>query len=154
MEEGKAALEPIEEFGDPVVAAVQPVPYTAQQQSFDAAAPAGERYYWKGHFLEGLSDEAIDAFVASVPPLPGPFSMAGFESLGGAVSRVDDDATAFPARGAAYSLFMQAGWSDPAKDDEHIRWCRGLYEATAPYALGTTYVNYLDHDDEARSGSR
>jgi len=146
--EGEAALQPLQGFGDPFLAAVQPMPYPALQQSFDAGMAEGNRWYTKAHFLRALTDEAIDTFVDHASRLPGPFTMTYFEPLGGAIGRADQAATAFPHRRAAYDLHIFPGWTDPAEDDEMMRWAREFHTAMKPYATGGTYVNLLDGDEE------
>ncbi len=152
VEEGRAHLDPIGSFGDPILAAVTPMPYTALQQSLDAGTPDGARYYWKSNFLSGLSDEAITTLVKAAEPLPGPFSMIGIESLGGAVNRVPTSATAWPHRDATFNLGIWAGWTDDADDEECRRWAREVHAAMEPFAADGAYVNYLDADDQDRLG--
>ena len=41
-------------------------------------------------------------------------------------------------------------WSDPAKDQECIGWARDLYRATASYATGGAYVNFMMEEGAAR----
>lgn len=153
LDDGRAALEPVAAFGDPIVAAVEPMPYAQLQQSFDAGTPDGARYYFKAHMLRELSDGAIDAMVEHIGALPGSLSMVAIEPLGGAVGRVPADATAWPHREARFNFGIFAGWEDPADDDEVIAWARGLHDAVAPHATGGAYVNYLDRDDTDRQGA-
>lgn len=150
VEEGREAFRDLTEFGDPILRAVQPMPYTALQQAFNAGYPDGERYYGKSCYLDGISDEAIEELVEKVDPLGGSFTGIYFEAMGGAVSRPDADAMAFPHRDAPYSFGLTVGWSDPADDEEMMGWGRDLYEAMAPYGTGAVYVNYLDHDEDDR----
>jgi FAD/FMN-containing dehydrogenase len=145
---GREVLAPLESFGDPIFRFVAPMPYTALQQSFDAGAPSGQRYYWKAHFLEALSDEAIETFVAHTRELPGPFTLVGFEPMGGAVGRVDPQETAFPHRDAPYAVGIWSGWADPANDEAAIAWTRKLHAAMEPFSNGGVYSNYLDVDDD------
>lgn len=148
--DGQAALAPLAETEHAIVSFVLPMEYAVLQSSFDAGAPDGARYYFKSDYLTGLPDEAIDALVDQLDPFPGDFTMMGFEPLGGAISRVDRDATAFPHRDSELMFSVWAGWSDPADDDEMIAWSRGVHAAMAPFADGGVYVNYLDRDDTAR----
>ena len=150
LEDGEEALRPLGTFGAPFFSAIAPMPYATLQQSFDAAAPDGGRFYWKAHYLEELSDTLIETLVARVDPLPGPYSNVFVECLGGEVARVAPDATAFPHRGVRFSLGISSGWADAEEDEAAIAWTRSLFEATAPYASGGVYVNYLDRDEGDR----
>jgi FAD/FMN-containing dehydrogenase len=150
LEEGRAALGRIGAHGDPLFSAVSPMPYATLQRSFDAAAPDGARFYWKAHVLDSISDDVITELVDRVDPLPGPYSTVFFESLGGAISRVDPTATAFPHRGARFGFGISSGWADPADDDRAVAWTRSLFEAITPHSTGGVYVNYLDRDEGDR----
>ena len=41
------------------------------------------------------------------------------------------------------------GWSDPAEDERNIAWVREVWDAMAPFSLGTLYVNSIVEDDGA-----
>jgi FAD/FMN-containing dehydrogenase len=150
LEEGEADLAPLANFGTPVLSVLAPMPYTALQSSFDAAAPDGGRYYWKAQYMDDLSDEAIATMVDMVDPLPGPYSNVFIEALEGAVARVDPAATAFPHRSAPFSFGISSGWADPAQDDAAISWTRRLYDRMTPFSSGGVYSNYVDRDETDR----
>ncbi len=152
-EDGARTLAPLGDFGEPILRVIQPMEYTALQQSFNAGTPDGQRYYWKSHFHRELSDAAIDTFVESVTTLPGPFSIVGFEPLGGAAGRVEADETAFAHRDAEFALGIWSGWADPAADEDAIAWTRKVYTAMAPYSTGGVYSNYMADDDDGRSAA-
>jgi FAD/FMN-containing dehydrogenase len=80
--------------------------------------------------------------------VPSPFTAALFEELGGAMSRVDNDETAFGERSAHYSLLITSGWSDPAQTESNVQWTRNFWEAMQPFARDAVYVNYLDRGEE------
>jgi FAD/FMN-containing dehydrogenase len=149
IDEGEDVLAPLREFGDPIVDAIQPMPYAALQQSFDDGSPEGYRWYTKSHYLDGLPDGAIDTIVEHTDPFPGPLTQVALEPMGGAIAEVDPAETAFPHRDAAYSFGVWPAWADPEKDDELIAWAREFHEAMAPYADGV-YANYLDRDEDDR----
>ena len=144
VEAGQAALAPLAAFGDPILKAIQPMPYTALQKSNDAVYPNGARYYLKSHYLTELSDDAIDVLVRHSERQPGALTAPFLEPMGGAASRVDPAATAFPHRDAPFNLGIHTGWTDPADDDKMIAWARRFHDAMKPYATGGVYVNYLD----------
>ena len=41
-------------------------------------------------------------------------------------------------------------WDTPAEDARCIAWTRALHEATAPFATGGVYVNFMPEDEAAR----
>lgn len=150
LDEGLAALAPMTKIGDPIFSMLAPLPYTALQQSFDAANPAGKRFFWKSEYLSELPDEALETFISHADPLPGPFSAAFLEALGGAMADRDAAATAFPHRGAAFNFAACAGWEDAGHDEAAIAWVRGFHEAMTPFGTGGVYANYVGLDDVDR----
>ena len=99
-------------------------------------------------FLTGLPDEAIEIIVAGANAAPSPLNAVLVEHAGGAVSRIEQDATAFDHRDAEYNLAIIGKWTDPADAEANIAWARGLWEAMQPFARGV-YVNYLGVGDSA-----
>lgn len=150
LEDGETALSPLAEFGSPMLAVVAPMPYAALQSRFDASAPDGGRYYWKAQYMDELSDAAIATLVEGVDPLPGAYSKVFIDSLGGAISRVDPSATAFPHRSARFGFGISAGWEGPSGDRRAMAWTRALHERMTPHVSAGVYSNYLDHDDGDR----
>jgi len=148
--DGEADLRPLTEAGDPFFSFVGPQPYTQVQQSFDAGLPAGQRYESRAHYLDYLSDAAIESITTHAPDLVGPFSVAYLEPLGGAAGRVEPTATAFPHRDAHYGFHILAGWSDPAQDEEVQAWADRFHEAMAFHATGGVYVNLLGQGEAQR----
>jgi hypothetical protein len=151
IEQGEALLQPLREFGQPVVDLIQPMPYSAAQTMIDALYPTGFQNYWKAQFLPGISDELIDTMLAHFADVPSPMTSVVLEHNGdGAVNRVDDDATAFGYRDHSYILIIMSLWPDPADSDRNIAWTRGLYEALRPFTRPGVYVNYLGEEGEDR----
>jgi FAD/FMN-containing dehydrogenase len=148
--EGQEQLRPLRDFGSPFLAVLQAQPYTAAQQAFDAGMPKGLRWFSRAHYLSGLSDGAIDTMLDHTAALPGPFTMAYIEPLGGAIGRVEPTATAFPHRHAPYGLHIFPGWTDPADDSTLMEWARGFHRDMAPFATGGVYLNLLGGDEAAR----
>jgi FAD/FMN-containing dehydrogenase len=142
LDEAEEALRPLREFGPPIADMVSQMPYTALQQMLDAGFPSGLPVYWRSHFLTDLGDEAIDKLTAGFKQVTSPLSAVLLEHLGGAVARVDRNATAFDHRDAEYNLAIISRWPDPALADASIAWTRALWDEMTPHARGV-YVNYL-----------
>jgi FAD/FMN-containing dehydrogenase len=45
---------------------------------------------------------------------------------------------------------LHGRWQDLAKDQECIGWSRDLFQATAQFATGSVYVNFLTQDEGDR----
>jgi len=149
VDEGIRLLAPLAEWGEPLVTAIDEMPYVVLQQAFNAGNPHGGRYYWKTQHLSGLSDELLDTIVLYAQDLHGPLSIIGIEPLGGAQGRLASDAAAFPYRNVPFSLGIWSGWTDAADDETNIAWTRRFFEAVKPFGVGV-YVNYLGADETAR----
>jgi FAD/FMN-containing dehydrogenase len=149
VEKGREVLRPLRAFKPPALDTVGPKPYVAHQAMFDAAYPHGRHYYWKAWKLPPLTDAAIDVLAEHASALSSPLSAIPIFTLGGAVGRVDDDATAFTGRGAAHDINVVASWlPDDPEPDRHKAWARTTWEALRPFSQGV-YVNFLS--DEAQS---
>jgi FAD/FMN-containing dehydrogenase len=141
--EGERVLRPIRAFGPPLADHIGPMAYPALQRLYDAGYPSGLHVYWKSNFLTELSDDAIDTMVAHGATRPSPRCGMALDELGGAVSRVAPDETAFAHRHVRYDLIITGVCTDPAEAEACIRWARECWEAMQPFSTGGVYVNYL-----------
>ena len=149
VEEGERVIKPLRDFAKPIVATVAPKPFTVHQAMLDAAQPKGRHYYSKSEDLRELDDPSIDVLVEHAGRIESPTSLIAAFQLGGAVSRVGEDDTAYSHRQAAFTLNMNASWDPPAAGDEHVKWARELAEATQPHSAGV-YVNFLGDEGADR----
>jgi hypothetical protein len=151
IEQGEKELRPMRSCGSPFADTVAPVPYSAVQNLLTPIAVPGRLHYWKSGFVQALSDEAVEAlvdFFTSNPP--GFLTVVAIEHLGGAVSRVAPEDTAFAHRDAQHSLLLARVWQDPAESKENIDWARRCYRTAEPFLKPGVYVNYLGDEGEAR----
>jgi FAD/FMN-containing dehydrogenase len=140
--DGEKLLRPLREFGPLLADQVSPSPYRALQGISEHFNPRGYRNYLKTNYLRDLSDDAIDILVERYASVPAPFSHIVVEHMGGAVSRMDRQATAYNYRDAQYNFLIVGMWADPAQDASGISWVRGLWQALQPFSSGNIYVNY------------
>jgi FAD binding domain/Berberine and berberine like len=151
IEEGEALLQPLRVFGTPLVDAINPSPYTALQGMFDATVPHGWRYYWKSWELPPLTDGAVDTLVEHAALQTSPLSYCITFQLGGAVSRVAWEETAFSQRAVAHNVNINGVWLDDDEEPErHIDWTRRFYAALEPFACDRAYVNFLGDEGAER----
>src|SRR5438034_504967 len=96
---------------------------------------------------EALSAGAIDLLVTGLanPPV-GTSASVIYDALGGAVSNVAMDATAFPHRRALGVLQFVVGWSDPARETDAVAWLRSYHGAVRAKDGTAAYANYADPD--------
>jgi len=146
-EEGERLVKPLRTFGSLLMDGLGPMPYTTAQKLVDDFYPKGLQNYWKSSFLEKIGDGAIDTVVRYCANRPSPICHGLIEhQLGGAVSRVDREETAFNHRDVQYSFMSVGQCSDPAEAESCIRWTREFWEAMQPYSTGGVYVNYLGRE--------
>ena len=118
------------------------MPYTALQSIVEKFNPPGLRNYWKTSYLKELGDDAIGAMVERQATAPSPYAHAVVYTLGGAVGRIGRQETAVAYRDARHALLVVGMWSEPAEDDENIRWVREFWNGMQPFSSGGFYVNY------------
>jgi FAD/FMN-containing dehydrogenase len=147
--ESVATLAPFKQLGTPLVDMSGTMPYADLQSSMDEMFPDGGRYYFKSHFLDELTDEAIAAIVSRDRDRPNPGSLIGIRTLGGAIDRVTPDESAYAHRGARFNLSIDVCWSDAADDEHVVGWARATWDATRQFSNGGVYMNFAGFEGEA-----
>ncbi len=148
--DGPAALEPVRRFGTPYGEHLGPMPYAMWQQAFDPLLTPGARNYWKSHNLAELPDGLLDVLLDAIGKLPSPQCEIFFGLIGGQTARVPAEATAYSSRDAKYVMNVHGRWSEASDDERCIGWARAFFEAAAPFALGSVYVNFLTQEETER----
>ncbi|HET6793959.1 MAG TPA: FAD-binding oxidoreductase [Acidimicrobiales bacterium] len=144
----RTSPDPLFEFGTPI-------PYTALQQMFDASAPWGVLGYERALHLETMTEPAAQVLCDQLPRKASPLSFMPIFILGGAYSRVADDATAFGGRRVPCYVVNIAGVA-PVPDlyEADRDWVRAVWSDLVPHARGVgSYVNFMSEyeDDRVRS---
>ncbi len=150
LDRGREVVEPILDFGTPLFGGVDPMPYAAAQTMFDAGMPKGTRRHSKAQFFGEIDAATIDTLLGWSEALEGEATAAYFEPQGGAINRVDPQATAYPHRDKAYSFHLVADWTDPTRDEAMREWAREFHNAMARHAMGGVYMNLMSHDEADR----
>lgn len=145
--EAEEALRPLGEFAQPLVDLSGSAFYLDVQSAFDPLVPAGDRYYWKSHNSLELSDALIERTIKYGESRPSPRTGIVIRHLGGAISRVAADATAFGDRSALYNLSIDAIWSNPEDDQPNITWSRATWEDLREFSRGV-YLNFPGFQEE------
>lgn len=141
--EGERLIQPLRQLTTPVIDFSGPAPYTAMQSIFDPLFPKGELlHYWKGTYLTNLDDKVIATISEWAAASPSSRTIIDLWAMGGAVSRVAAQETAFGDRSAPFWLVFNTTWSDPKDTDKNIAWTRAFYEAMQPYSRGGGYLNF------------
>ena len=126
------------------------MPYAQFQSLLDPGNQPGFRNYWKGEFLTGFPDEAVDAFYEGAKEPTSPFNQIVAFRVGQSVGATPDDASAFSHRDTKYMAHPIAMWEDPADDERQIAFIRGFSEGLRPWATGGVYLNFTPDRDRVR----
>ncbi len=147
IERGESVVKPLRTFRPILMDQIGAMSYTAAQKLIDGFYPSGLRNYWKSSFLKEINDGVIDTMVAYCAKRPTPMCHGLIEhQLGGAVSRVDSEATAFNFRDVEYSFMSIGQCTTPTETQGCAQWARDFWEAMQPYSTGGVYVNYLGQE--------
>jgi FAD/FMN-containing dehydrogenase len=150
-DEGAEVVRSLKQFGRPIADLLEPKPYTALQSTFDPLVPHGWHRYWKSVELPPLTDAAIDTLIEQASAVTSPKSYCIVFQLGGALGRVEADATAFGRREATHNVNINAVWTeDDPEGERHVAWARDFYSAMQPHAGGRVYVNFLGDEGPDR----
>jgi FAD/FMN-containing dehydrogenase len=147
-EEGKRVLQPLVDFGEPLLDFSGVKPYVEAQKAWDADYPNGKRYYWKSLNLTSFDDKAIDQIVKYSRRQPSAHSTIDLWHIGGAVARVSPDASAFHGRQATFLLSPEANWEHPEDDQANIAWLREFIADMQAFSDGSRYLNFPGFQEE------
>jgi FAD/FMN-containing dehydrogenase len=153
LADGEAAVRPIKAFGPPVMDAMGPIPYSAQNGLLDGAFPRGALNYWKAQFITELSDACIATLVAQFERAPSPLCQIVLEHFHGAASRVPVAATACALRVTGFNVAIISQWLDPHDNERGIRWAKDTHAALKPFLAPMRYVNYLEDDVDGEAAA-
>jgi len=151
VENGGKLLAPAGTFGTPLFQVSGPMPYIALQQLFDPFFGGLGKHlcYWKSLFLNELTDPVMDILVRRSAERPDPWTLINVAALGGAISRVGAEETAYHSRSAPFMVSIDGNWHDPAKSDAGIAWVRSFWKELEPHSTGAIYLNFLSDSEES-----
>lgn len=148
LAEGERVIAPLRTLGTVVSDVVSPIPYPVMFAFTEEASRTGFPQYVRSLFTKTWSDEMLHTLVAESSGVISAETMVQIRILGGAVSRVPSDATAFAHRDKQVMLSVfNTDWQPD--NSEHLTRAKQLWQALAPYAEGV-YVNFLADEGEQR----
>ena len=102
--------------------------------------------------LDGLPEEAVEAFLAEVGPgSTSSLLAAELRQLGGALGRPHHGAGALPRLDAAYAGFFVAIAATPEMAAQGLVDARSLEQALAPWSSGRTFLNFTESRMDTRT---
>ena len=149
LDAGEQALAALRSLAGqtPLADATGPMPYPALYDLTNMAA-ASRPHMIRNAYLRNLTDETIEIILDSVQRVTSPFSLVALRELGGAMSRVPVDATAFAHRDKAFYVAGDSSW-DVGPADPHVAWTEAFWRAMGPHTAGA-YSNFLEDEGEDR----
>jgi hypothetical protein len=143
-------LDVVREKFPPAQDLVGTLPFPALQSMFDSVHTPGLQWYWRGHFVDELSDEAIERHMTFAHQLPTMHSTMHLYPINGAVHRVGRNETAFSYRESIWAQVIVGVDPDPANVDLLRDWTVQYWEALLPYSAAGAYVNFLMEEGQER----
>ena len=150
VEEAESIFEPIRQMKKPALEMLGPMPVPVMQGMFDALYPPGLQWYWKGDYVNELSDEAIELHLKHGEALPSMLSTMHLYPINGAAARVSNEATAWGYRDATWAMVIAGIDPDPANKDIITNWARDYWQDLHPFSAGGSYINFMMEEGEDR----
>ena len=144
---GEKEMAPLRAIGQPIDDGIILQDYMVMQTQEDVAWGHGVRSYAKNGMVKEFTQELIDVMIDNFVLDPR-FAMFTHTS-GGAVGRVDEQATAFPHRNAETVLAVIGGWTDPTMDADAIAIARDWFSKVAPFTGG--FYDNIEHEGDEKA---
>jgi FAD/FMN-containing dehydrogenase len=148
IDAGQAAMAPFRALATPIADVVGPMPYPAMYQLTAEGSARHPNTGWST-FADALPHDIADQIVRRMSaPIAG-HAMLQIRVLGGAISRVPADATAFAHRDRRLAFMVNAAYGDPSQADDAERWVEQMATVLQPVANGV-YANFVGDEGHAR----
>ena len=125
--EGEEVMRPLREMGEPAMDMSTRMPFLALHEIANELFPVGGRYSWHSLYADELSDDLLDRVTTTAAARPEGEASVEVWHLGGAVSDVPPDGTAYVHRDAEFLVNVGATWRDPADDGAHLSWAESSW---------------------------
>jgi hypothetical protein len=146
-EKGMEVLKPLKSFGSPIADVVVPKPFVTHQAMLDAGQPKGACYYWKSEYTKDISKDLSSKFVEQTLNMSSTASIIAAFQLGGAITDIGEEDTAYSFRNAGFALNINTQWQNHSDPEKHISWARKTQQFSTPYSMGGGYINFASSDE-------
>lgn len=148
------ALRAVTSYGHPLFMGVTTANFVDIQRTFDKISAHGIGWYMKSGHSRELTESLIDRMVEAAldhRKIASPHvkrEVYGIQTLGGAVSDVAEDATAYSGREAKWHCAVEVGFTTPQERERVVGWTREGWATTETYLdMRTSYVNMMVDDN-------
>ncbi len=148
VEEGQKIVKPLRENGSPMGDQIKPTQYVVTQSMHDGVNKAGMQNWWASCYLKEITPQLGETVANTFASCPSPMTIVQIQNIGGVISEIGEDETAYSNRSADFILKIEAKWLDPAKNQENIQWVREMKKAVEPYSTGASYLEFCSEFSE------
>lgn len=147
VEAGERAVAPFRALATPLADMVRPMPYPQiYPPEDDSYHPMGAA---RNLFLDALGPREAGLIFDHIAASTAMMAVTQVRVLGGAISRVPDDATAFAHRRRRIMVNVAALYGYPEESAVHDAWAAGFAAALTGGTTGA-YVNFVGNEGAAR----
>lgn len=137
----EAAIMPYGKLGKPDTGSIGSLSFVELQRRSDESMAWNRRYYAKGGYFKEIDGHIIECMVDSIANAPSSNAEVYVLHLGGAVSDIDDEATAYTGRAAGHYWIAESGWDSKRDDDMFVTWSRRAATRLAEHSMRGNYIN-------------
>lgn len=141
LSEGERVVAPLRQLATPIADLIAPMPYPQIFALTEVGEVRGLQHHARSQFFETFSDEMLQTLVEATQSVLSPETIVSLWVLGGAMSRVAPDATAFAHRDKQ-GMVLVTHFAPVSADAAslHAR-TQHIFQALMPYANGV-YVGF------------
>ncbi len=151
IEKAEEVFKPIRVKTNPILDWVSEMPLPNLNSLFDDLYPKGMQWYWRAHYINEVSDEALQVNIDYGKSVPTMHSTTHFYPINGKVHEAANDETAWANRGIRWAQVIVGVDPDPQKAEEVTSWCKNYYDDLKPYAANNgAYVNFMMEEGQSR----
>ena len=137
----ESLIRPFGTLGSATQAEMSERAFVEFQSQHDEIMGWGRRIYNRGGFVADISPAVATAMLDHVRETPSPDCEIYVLQLGGAITDIAEDATAYSGRDAGFYWIVQPVWDDPALDEACLAWGRKGARTLAALSMERNYVN-------------
>jgi FAD/FMN-containing dehydrogenase len=147
LSEGERVLAPLRQIATPIADLIAPMPYPNIFSFTDIAVVPGMQHHGRSLLFETFSEEILQTLVEAVQPIMVPEMTVFLRVLGGAMSRVAPEATAFAHRDKQ-GMVVITNFAPLSVDAASLNArTQDVFQALLPYS-NSAYVNFLADEGE------
>jgi len=148
LDAGEKFVQPMREFGNAVADVCVRKPYLMHQAMFDPSFVPHRWYYFRGFDAPELTDDMIDITVDYAGKITSPLTSFPIWQMGGAISKLSDDDSAFGGRSAGITYNIGCCTENADGFDRERQWVRDFYSALEDKQT-SAYVNFMSDGEES-----